>query len=206
VRCALVLLFLVSPSLACSGAAPSEFFATPSPGSSGGQGDDASPGVDAAGPAPEAGAEDATEPPETGPTADAAQDAPVDAPSTPETGTDAGAPPGTVACGTATCTAPAFCCVSNSGQMQTCEMNATACSGQDTTAVHCTSSTQCASGDVCCGQRTTATGQYDEVSCVPEASCTGNDRQFCSRSVPSDCPQGKTCQLSSILTSYYACF
>jgi hypothetical protein len=157
--------------------------------------------------------------------------APVDAPvmadvvSAPEAGDDAGAdvsgpadtgavdvvevveagpPPVTVHCGQQnTCTAPEFCCLTNSGQMQACSTSLNDCSNLGGTTLRCTTSAQCASGEVCCGQRPNS-NVYQDVSC--QRSCGGNnDRQFCDPSTPSDCPQGRQCQLSQVLANYYVC-
>ncbi len=118
-----------------------------------------------------------------------------------------------VPCGAATtCTAPAeFCCVSgNSGaQTHACQTDLTQCGASTQTPVVCTSSTQCSPDEVCCGQINGVT--YGEISCQSSDAgappCTGpNEYQFCDPSVmPSECPDGMDCTLSTRLDGYYRC-
>jgi len=135
------------------------------------------------------------------------QDGPVeDALPTPDSfAADAPPPSYSIACGpTTTCTAPAeFCCYAGITS-ETCETDTTDCSGAADTPITCTSSTQCAQGQVCCGHVVADTTGTTHVSC--EATCTGtNDYVFCDPSVASDCPGGEACIASTRLIGFFRC-
>jgi hypothetical protein len=168
---------------------------------------------------------DASEPAESAPAEaapiEAATEAAPDA-GTPETGSDgmgaldSSTLPGTISCGspgaTNTCTTPSeFCCVTYNGgpkgdqNINICGSNASDCSAQMGTTVRCSSSTQCPTGEVCCGTGSSDSPLvYTDVSCQP--SCGLNDHLFCDPTVLNDCPATAHCQSSSVLTSFNICF
>jgi hypothetical protein len=126
---------------------------------------------------------------------------------------ETGPAPYSIACGMmTTCTAPAqFCCASGPTgmQTQTCVATLGDCGGNQDTPVYCTSSTQCAAGEVCCGNLNSAV--YGAISCQSDDGGAGgpcsaaNAYVFCDPSVPSDCPQGMSCTLSTRLDGFYRC-
>jgi hypothetical protein len=116
---------------------------------------------------------------------------------------DARVPPYSVACGTTTCEAPGqFCCLSGLPATATyaCESDSTSCGGNADAKIYCTSSTQCATGQVCCGHVLPPA----VVTCQP--TCTAaNDYVFCDPSAPTDCPQGHKCVPSTRIVGYDRC-
>jgi hypothetical protein len=131
---------------------------------------------------------------------------------------DSIAPPATmIPCGVSgtnkTCsTADQVCCVTFNGgpkadqNVETCSFSASDCSNRNGATVHCTSSTQCPAGQVCCGTSATPYLYYSDVSCRPSCDTKSSDHQFCDPAVPADCPLGQPCQPSTILTAFYICF
>jgi hypothetical protein len=209
VRSAFPLAFLaLATSLACGGTPPSDLFGDTPPSEAGA---DSSTGTPHDGGLEEAPPADAPTAPDDGPVAEAGADGGDDVGAAPDTGDDtgvvvveAGPPPVTVHCGQSTCTTPEFCCVMNGGQLQACSTSLNDCSNQGGTTVLCTTSTQCADGQVCCGQRPNS-NVYQDVSCQPSCGGNNNDRQFCDPNAPNDCPQGTKCQKSQVLSDYFVC-
>jgi hypothetical protein len=117
---------------------------------------------------------------------------------------DSQAPSYSVSCGmTTTCEAPGqFCCLSGLPATPTyaCDSDSTSCGGLTDAQIHCTSSAQCAAGQVCCGHVLSPA----VVSCQP--TCNGpNDYVFCDPSAPNDCPQGHKCMPSTRIVGYDRC-
>jgi hypothetical protein len=119
---------------------------------------------------------------------------------------------GTMRCGDTMCMTPLeFCCVDSRGNhgVYSCVQSYSDCSGPNSTAVHCTSSSQCGSGQFCCGTEDRSGWSYSDVSCQT-GPCNGSNglaqHQFCDPQEPTDC-NGNTphCQPSSLLTSFDIC-
>jgi hypothetical protein len=120
----------------------------------------------------------------------------------------------TIACGGngVICKMPSqVCCVAYGAQqgdnIDTCSPSFGICSGQGATPVLCTSGTQCANGNVCCGTSLNGTVYYSDVSCRQScgAAANSNDHIFCDPNVPSDCPSSTRCQRSTKLSGFYVC-
>jgi hypothetical protein len=76
------------------------------------------------------------------------------------------------------------------------------------TPIYCTSSAQCSNGELCCGEIKGTV--YAPITCVGDdagmGACTGaNQYVFCDPNVPSDCPTGMMCSLSTRLDGFYRC-
>ncbi|MGO9835486.1 MAG: hypothetical protein ACLP1X_14830 [Polyangiaceae bacterium] len=120
--------------------------------------------------------------------------------------TDGGPAPVLCTDGTSTtqCQRPQVCCVVTTSlpfgfPSATCQSASSTCSG---TFVHCSSKADCGDG-VCTETGNGITISYSEIACA--ASCTGSTHsQFCDPNVAGGCPQGMTCQ-SSTLSGYFAC-
>ena len=101
------------------------------------------------------------------------------------------------------------CCVAYSvpqgDDIDMCSPSFGNCSGLGATPVLCTSSTQCASGTVCCGTSINDTAFYSDVSCRQSCMAHSNDHIFCDLNVPSDCPASSRCQKSTKLSGFYVC-
>jgi hypothetical protein len=122
---------------------------------------------------------------------------------------EAGPPPSTaIACGSATCQMPSeFCCAFNAPRTTAdiCSSSLGDCSMQGGTAVTCTSTTQCPSGQVCCAT-TNSMNIYSDVSCRTTCPTTsGNARQFCDPNITSDCPSAAECDPSTLLVGFHVC-
>jgi hypothetical protein len=194
----LLVLFPLAVTISCGGGSPSAVFS----------GSDA--GADQAAPPQD----DASEPDATGSGVDGPDDVvtkvpdsgghPGDAAPGDGSGADTEAPSYSVSCGmTTTCEAPAqFCCLSGLPATPTCacESDSTSCGGVADAQIYCTSSAQCAAGQVCCGHVLSPA----VLSCQP--TCNGaNDYVFCDPSAPNDCPQGHKCVASTRIVGYDRC-
>jgi hypothetical protein len=88
-----------------------------------------------------------------------------------------------------------------------CVSSQRACGGNGDVPVNCSSSTQCPSGQVCCGDWN---GQsFSVVSCRQGTACGApngiQDYQLCNPQLANDCPRGTMCQVSDMLPGYYEC-
>ncbi|MGH7269690.1 MAG: hypothetical protein ACREJ3_04605 [Polyangiaceae bacterium] len=97
------------------------------------------------------------------------------------------------------------CCVVSSAfsQSGTCAATDSPCTAG--TLVHCGITADCAAGRVCCGttNNLAIVTAYQSVTC--EMSCSGTNRfQFCDPQ-SNDCPAGKTCTASTVLSGYSVC-
>jgi hypothetical protein len=194
---------LAATVAACSGAAPSDLFATPdgstTPTPTGTTPVEPPPVLDAGDPSPffDAGP-DATKPP----VKDAGADANVVI--------DAGPPKPTVICGNGSCDPQTqFCCNKWNGStyVPACQSLGTLCNPG--TLVYCDGNSDCPNNGICCGSLYNQQ-YYTEVRCTQ--TCTGYVGQyaqirFCDpKAVPDDClGTGLTCQPSSIFPPYHVC-
>lgn len=110
-----------------------------------------------------------------------------------------------IPCGNARCSVQGeFCCVS-AGGVQSCSANMDGCLGQNGTPVSCTTSSQCPTGQVCCGEQHNS--YYAEVSCQLDCNSSSNgisQVQFCDPNAP-DCPPNDSCQASVYLIGFSVC-
>jgi hypothetical protein len=114
---------------------------------------------------------------------------------------------------TGTCQPSDTCCITTAAltgtQTATCKSDGS-CSG---TTLHCGQTADCQPMQVCCGTGTTnaftLVTTYSDVSCQTDCPAAGVlsttvHYQFCAPG-GSDCPTGKTCTMSTGLTSYSVC-
>jgi hypothetical protein len=197
----LLALFPVAVAISCGGGSPSAVFM----GTDAGADEAASPQDGAS--EPDATGVDApddvvTKVPDSG--GHPGDAAPGDAAPGDGSGVDVGVPSYSVSCGmTTTCEAPGqFCCLSGLPTTPTyaCESDSTSCGGLADAQIYCTSSAQCAAGQLCCGHVLSPA----VVTC--QSTCNGpNDYVFCDPSAPNDCPQGHKCVASTRIVGYDRC-
>lgn len=108
----------------------------------------------------------------------------------------------------ARCSGPDNCCITPgilTGATAKCQTSSTCTGG---TLIHCAATADCPTNQVCCGTETASFGgvSYSSVVCAPTCTATtfSTKVQFCDASA-GDCPSGKTCRASTILTGYNVC-
>jgi hypothetical protein len=147
-----------------------------------------------------------------------ASPAPDDAAVQPDgpSGTDDAAPAVVpIHCVDVTCMSPVeLCCVVpdhyRNNNMYTCVGSTSSCNDQFGIPVHCTSNSQCSTGEYCCGTKTNH-NTYTDVSCQPQPCNSGNGQgptqfQFCDPQGPRECDGNTRCQPSNALNGFNVCY